>query len=150
MSSVTQLEDVVAHLERYKAMQTAYYGEWGARSVYILHSGHEEFANHWDDALRRLLPKTAENGGIADNWRELVEPMIPVLSTAQLADYIADHGESIDFMVFACDLADVLKRQWSMLHARRRTSSVLVNAQIRRPRLALPRLGRHSVPSLAQ
>jgi len=114
--------------------------------IYILHPYHEEFAHRWDDAQRWLLPETDGCGAVANNWREFVEPMIPALAVSRLADYIDDNGESNDFLIFACDLVDILGRQWSTLQARRRKLSETKNARIWRSRIEAPPAGHPAFP----
>ena len=100
-------------------MEEGYYGDSGADLLYILDPD-DDTTENWDKALYRLVPHPRGDADAAETWRERIDALIPEVQAAKLEDYIYDDGKSSDFLIFACDVVDIMERQWSTLHAKHR------------------------------
>ena len=112
-----ETDELLSRISDYKTMEEGYYGDVGADYIYVLHPN-DDLAGKWDDAIEKLLPRT-EGEEASDTWRKDIEPLIPELRADQLDDFTYNDGKSSDFLVFACDVQDIVDGQWSTLHANR-------------------------------
>jgi hypothetical protein len=111
-------DEFIARINSYKFTQHERYTEIDSDFIYILHPS-DDYTGEWDRAIEAIRARD-QNGGEASNARrEKLENKIPERMAAELEDFIYNDGKSSDFLTFACDVVDIIERQWSTLLAER-------------------------------
>jgi hypothetical protein len=111
-------DEFIARINSYKTMQHGWYSEIGSDFIYILHP-YDDCTGEWDKAIEALRASDQNGSEASAAWSERLENEIPEKMADELDDFICNDGKCSDFLVFACDVVDIIERQWSTLLAER-------------------------------
>jgi hypothetical protein len=110
------LDELLEHIEHFKEFDGTFTGSAAsADKLYVLQP-YDDRSGDWDKALDEIAPRHEDPEGGYRGWLDEVDARIPEVAAEDMGDFIYKDGKSSDFLIFTCDVVEIMNREWSTLH----------------------------------